>query len=274
MRRRLLTFLVAAAVLVVVVGGFVAVLLALRPGEVVVASCTATHAGKPYTMDPEQAQNAAVVASVAEQRGLPDRAITIALAVAQQESRLRNLDHGDRDSVGLFQQRPSQGWGTAEQIMDPRYAAGQFYDHLVKVTGWQSLPLTVAAQTVQRSGTPTAYAQWEPRGTALMKALTGETPTGLTCHYPKSDIAVPPSGLTATLAADAQHDLGQPVIGTNLTATRGWCAVGWLMAHAADYQIAQVSYLGQTWDARSGKWKAGASTTQEQIAVTRTPSKA
>ena len=92
-------------------------------------------------------------------RGLPARAASIALATAYQESKLRNLDHGDRDSLGLFQQRPSQGWGTAKQIQDPYYATNAFYDALVKIDGYQTMRITEAAQEVQRSGFPEAYAR-------------------------------------------------------------------------------------------------------------------
>ncbi|MEU9080918.1 hypothetical protein [Streptomyces sp. NPDC048357] len=126
-----------------------------------------------YEMSPEQAANAATIAAVGVAKGLPDRAVTIALATAMQESALRNLDHGDRDSLGLFQQRPSMGWGTPEQITDPVYSAGIFYDHLVDVPGYSRLPLTVAAQKVQRSGFPQAYAKHEPDATVLTAAFAG-----------------------------------------------------------------------------------------------------
>jgi hypothetical protein len=134
-----------------------------------------TVAGVPLTA--EQTGNAATIAAVARQRGLPDRAVVIALATAQQESRLRNLDYGDRDSLGLFQQRPSQGWGTPAQVQDPVYAAGTFYERLVRVPGWQTGRLTDVAQTVQRSGFPEAYQQWEPMALELTAALAlGATP--------------------------------------------------------------------------------------------------
>jgi peptidoglycan DL-endopeptidase CwlO len=107
---------------------------------------------------------------------LPARAWVIALATAQQESGLRNLDHGDRDSLGLFQQRPSQGWGTPAQIMNPAYAATKFYEHLVQVPNWQTIPLTDAAQAVQRSAFPNAYAKWEPMAQALVEALVQALP--------------------------------------------------------------------------------------------------
>jgi hypothetical protein len=129
--------------------------------------------GAAYEFTPEQAVNAATITAVGTARGLPERAVAIALATALQESGLRNIAHGDRDSLGLFQQRPSQGWGTAKEIQDPTYAAGEFYDHLVKVSGYSRLPLTVAAQRVQRSGYPQAYAKHEQDATLLAAALTG-----------------------------------------------------------------------------------------------------
>ena len=129
----------------------------------------------------EQAQNASTIAAVAVRRGMPARAASIALATAYQESKLRNLDHGDRDSLGLFQQRPSQGWGTAEQIRDPYYAANRFYDELEKVDGYQSMRITQAAQTVQRSGFPEAYEDHAADGRALAFALTGYSPARFSC---------------------------------------------------------------------------------------------
>ena len=127
--------------------------------------------GSSVTLSSEQAASATAIADVGRARGLPDRAVVIALATAQQESRLRNLDYGDRDSLGLFQQRPSQGWGTEAQVQDPGYAAGIFYDRLVQVPGWETGRLTEVAQTVQRSGFPEAYQQWEPMAVALTAAL-------------------------------------------------------------------------------------------------------
>ncbi|WP_443031821.1 heavy metal transporter [Streptomyces sp. CA-210063] len=138
--------------------------------------------GTSYEFTPEQAANAATISAVGTSRELPERAVTIALATALQESGLRNIAHGDRDSLGLFQQRPSQGWGTEQQIQDPVYAAGEFYEHLVKVDDYEALPLTVAAQRVQRSGYPEAYAKHEPDATLLAAALTGRSAATLTCE--------------------------------------------------------------------------------------------
>lgn len=128
-----------------------------------------------------QAANAATIAAVAHSRALPDRAVTISLATAMQESKIRNLTGGDRDSVGLFQQRPSQGWGTVQQIMDPVYATNKFLDGLVKVPGYTRLPLTDAAQQVQKSGYPQAYAKHETKATLLASALTGREAASLNC---------------------------------------------------------------------------------------------
>jgi hypothetical protein len=134
------------------------------------------------TLTGEQATNAATIARVGHARGLPDRAVVIALATAQQESRLRNLDYGDRDSLGLFQQRPSQGWGTPAQVRDPSYAATKFYERLVGVPHWQTRRLTEVAQAVQRSGFPEAYQRWEPMAQSLTMALHDDGDRTLPCR--------------------------------------------------------------------------------------------
>ncbi|MET9087332.1 heavy metal transporter [Streptomyces sp. NPDC004237] len=152
--------------------------------------------GESYQFTPEQAVNAATIAAVGTGRGMPERAVAIALATAIQESGLRNIEHGDRDSLGLFQQRSSQGWGTPKQILDPAYAAGMFYAHLAKVADYESLPLTVAAQRVQRSGYPEAYAKHESDATLLAAALTGQAAATLTCDGR-------PAATTETAAATA-----------------------------------------------------------------------
>ncbi|WP_411107315.1 C40 family peptidase [Streptomyces sp. cmx-4-9] len=129
----------------------------------------------------KQIPNAKVIVATGIQKRVPARGQVVALATALQESTLINLDHGDRDSLGLFQQRPSQGWGTREQIMDPVYSSGKFYDGLVKIEDWEQMPVTVAAQKVQRSGFPDAYAKHEPLATALQQAIAptlGAAPVG------------------------------------------------------------------------------------------------
>jgi hypothetical protein len=139
---------------------------------------TCTVEGSIVPLTEEQTRNAAAIAGVARERGLPDRAVVIALATALQESGLRNLDYGDRDSLGLFQQRPSQGWGSPDQVQDPVYAAGKFYDGLVQVPGWEAGRLTEVAQSVQRSGFPEAYQKHESLAQQLTAAFAGGA---LTC---------------------------------------------------------------------------------------------
>jgi hypothetical protein len=249
-----------------------------------------------YEFTPEQAVNAATITAVGTARDLPERAVTIALATALQESALRNIDYGDRDSLGLFQQRPSQGWGTPKEIMDPAYSAGMFYDHLVEVPGYTRLPLTVAAQRVQRSGFPDAYAKHEPDATLLAAALTGRSAATLTCEgRPGAHRAEGPDAVRAALVRDFGRDVLQPAgaeVGTSTepgraaspgarggsdgrTVTlpvdgghgsgagrsaerRGWQLAHWAVANASALRIERVTYAGRQWTAGNtdSKWHA------------------
>jgi hypothetical protein len=143
--------------------------------------CTLAVDGSHYHLDHAQVANAQTIAAEASTLGMPHHAVTVAIAAAFQESQLHNLRSGDRDSVGLFQQRPSQGWGTSAQLVDTGYAAAAFLRALSQVDGWQSLSVDDAAQRVQHSATPTAYAQWEPEARALARVETGELTGALTC---------------------------------------------------------------------------------------------
>ncbi|MEV5150926.1 C40 family peptidase [Streptomyces werraensis] len=125
----------------------------------------------------EQVPHARTIVATGISLDVPKKGQIIALATAMQESRLRNLNYGDRDSLGLFQQRPSQGWGTAQQIRDPVYASERFYKALLEVDGWQQMTVTQAAQAVQASGYPDAYAQWENLATALQSAIAKTFPS-------------------------------------------------------------------------------------------------
>lgn len=134
------------------------------------------------SLDRAQLRNSHTIIRVAEQLGLPPRAAVIALATAMQESKLRNIQYGHLDSVGLFQQRPSAGWGDVSEILDPEYAARQFYRRLQKIPGWQRLPLAIAAQSVQRSAFPSAYARWELLAVQTVARLVDDVdPQKLTC---------------------------------------------------------------------------------------------
>ncbi|EON24960.1 hypothetical protein CF8_0857 [Nocardioides sp. CF8] len=146
------------------------------------SGCTAEVGEVTVELTQEQAENAALITAISIERGLPARAASIALATAYQESKIANIDYGDRDSVGLFQQRPSQGWGTVEQLLDPVYATNAFYDELVEVAGYEAMDITVAAQAVQRSGFPDAYADHEADARALASALTGNSPRAFWCE--------------------------------------------------------------------------------------------
>ena len=183
MSRRLLVLLTASALVFGVRRGLPHLARRLAAATIPpVEMCQARVDGHLVELDLEQSRYAALIAAVSVQRGMPARAATIALATAYQESDLRNLEYGDRDSLGLFQQRPSQGWGSREQLLDPYYATNAFYDALAQVDGYPTMPVTEAAQEVQRSGFPDAYADHEPDARVLASALTGNSPRGVLVH--------------------------------------------------------------------------------------------
>lgn len=257
MRLRYLALLV---VLAVVVGVGVATwrgqgplgALAHRPG------CTATLDGHRVDLSTEQAENATLIAAVGVRRGLPARAVSIALATAYQESKIHNLTHGDRDSLGLFQQRPSQGWGTARQVRDPFHATNAFYDALVEVRGYETMRITEAAQKVQRSGFPEAYQDHAPDARALASVLTGYSAGGLfTCVVaPTSergsatrvvslvrraygDLDAAPTGVRQDVRV--QVPSGAP--GRRL----GWSVAQFVVAHGGRLHPASVTFAGRRW---------------------------
>lgn len=153
--------------------------------------CAAHVNGQTVSITVEQAGNASIIVAEAQRRQLAPRASSIALATAYQESGIRNLDHGDLDSLGLFQQRPSQDWGTPEQIMDPWYASGRFYEALVKIPGWHDADLNDIAQRIQISAYPEAYRKHVPNARLLASALTGETPASFGCVVGAGAVAQP-----------------------------------------------------------------------------------
>lgn len=285
-RRGRLLRIGAAVVVLLAVATYVAVQYAT--GGRSKPRCTVVSAngdGASYTFTSEQAVNAATIAAVGTSRGMPERAVTIALATALQESGLRNIEHGDRDSLGLFQQRPTKGWGTADQIMDPAYASERFYAHLAKIPGYSRLPLTAAAQRVQLSGYPQAYAKHEPDATLLAASLTGRAAASLTCDgravggdgVRSGD----PARVRAALARDFGRDVapakgpGESSVRVPVPATvdsaeggerqRGWELAQWAVANSSALRIERVSYAGREWTAgesgESGdKWRKASST--------------
>jgi len=245
-RRALLTGLAVVAVV-----GSAAVLVTRGPGPGTPRCLVTTGTGAgttTYTLTPEQAGNAATIGAVGGREGIPAHAVTVALATALQESGLRNLRYGDRDSAGLFQQRPSQGWGTYDQVTDPAYAAAAFYGGLRRQPGWQTLSVTDAAQQVQRSAAPLAYARWEDEGRAIAVALTGQRAAALACAD------VPVVRPAADLAATATRELGTAALSGPQPAPRRWELAAWLVAHAQAVGVDAVSCDGRTWTARRGTW--------------------
>ena len=155
----------------------------------------------------EQAANAGVAYSVAHEENLPDRAVLDAVTAGLAESALTNLDHGDLDSLGVWQERPSEGWGTPEQIMDVPYAAGQFYAHLTAISGWQTLAPDVAAQDVEASGHPDAYTPFVDLATRWTATMAGTADCNPTDGYTGGALSTADGGLPAGFALPADTPL-------------------------------------------------------------------
>ncbi|WP_022909598.1 hypothetical protein [Aestuariimicrobium kwangyangense] len=214
--------------------------------------CVVTVGPVTYSMSPEQAKWASVIVAESIRRGLPARAASIALATAMQESGLRNLDHGDRDSVGLFQQRPSQGWGSVDQIMDPWYASGKFYEHLVKVANWQTGDINDVAQSVQRSGVPDGYRKHVENAKALASALTGHSPGALTCLNRDSPETPEPVVITQVFGTGLKGRASLKRSGDRWTITAKnpqdlWAAVNLSLATIDETPIGSITVAGRTW---------------------------
>ncbi|MEU4215385.1 hypothetical protein [Actinoplanes sp. NPDC026623] len=226
--------------------------------------CTVRADGE-VTLDLVQMANAATIAAVGVRRKMPERAVVVALATAFQESKLENLDNGDRDSVGLFQQRPSQGWGTPEKIQDPRYAASKFYSSLKKVKGWERMRITDAAQRVQRSAYPHAYEKWADESAVLAKALTGGAIGAVECTI-TGEPALRGAAAATALAAGMRLDWGRGLDSvessraSGLTVTVqdariGWRYAHWLVSHASGTGLSRVRYASLEWNAPDGRWQ-------------------
>jgi hypothetical protein len=214
-----------------------------------------------YDLDPDQAVvAAAMVGAVTRYRiDLPERAAVLALAAGLQESKLRNLGpgEGDRDSVGVLQQRPSQGWGggDATKLNDVGEATKEFLDVLVKIDGWQRLSVAEAVQQVQISADGGAYAQHELEAQTLADALSGRNPAAIGCSFGKpTKVATPTS-----VAAQVKQELGvrTPTVAGRTVRVPGarWQTVAWFVANADRLGIEVVRYDGKVWSRTSG-WKS------------------
>jgi cell wall-associated NlpC family hydrolase len=207
------------------------------------ASCAATvnaPAGA-AKLDQDQLTNAHTIVTVGAQMSVPPRGFVIAIATALQESYLRNLHYGDRDSVGLFQQRPSSGWGTVAELTDPPTSSAKFYQALLKVPGWQSMPLTQAAQEVQRSAFPLAYAKWESLAQTLVGQMIGSSAASGSASAVVADISCGttvgngvPSGAAGAMLQIALAQRGKPYlwggIGPSAFDCSGLVVYSWLEA--------------------------------------------
>jgi hypothetical protein len=252
------------------------------PSDAIRPRCVATTELGEASLDPEQAANAALIAAVGQARSMSPRAVAIALATAMQESKLRNLDYGDRDSLGLFQQRPSQDWGSPEEIMDPLYSAGEFYSALAQVPGFETMAITEAAQAVQRSAFPDAYANHEIAARSLASTLTGHTPGGLTCVLGSADEPASAARVVGAFRSewgDAPADLatvadGWAGAGTTPpqptevalradSTTRAWAYAQWAVAKADQLGIDSVTVEGRAWTRSAGVWEAAPSPAED-----------
>jgi hypothetical protein len=244
--RRWTTALVGACV---VAAAVIVTALVVEKTHSIATGCVVGPAGNDYGLDTDQTQNAAIIAATAHRAGLPDHAVTVALAAAFQESKLRNLPYGDRDSVGLFQQRPSQGWGTPAELLDPIYASDAFYSRLRKISGWQTMPVADAVQRVQHSADGSAYAQWEDEGRALARALTGQAPATLSCQFPNRK-----HNSAAGFHAAVDRQLGSTALVDTPSQARGWAIASWVVANADAFGVHTVSYGSMRWTSTKTKW--------------------
>jgi len=271
--RRLRTIALIGSALVLAVAGYLA-FGGARRGITPAApppppGCQAGAGVSAIPLDTGQAGIAATIAGVAARHRLPRQAVTIALAAALQESQLQNLDYGDRDSVGVFQQRPSQGWGTTAELEDPVYATTKFFAALVRVPRYTKMPVDQAAQDVQHSADGYAYGEWTEVATLLAGYFTGAPQAGVSCWYTpaaKPDLAGALKQLTETFGPQGKDGVvvgittdrsGQKkkdgrVAVVHAQRAQAWTVAGWLVAHAQQYGISQIRYAGYVWNAGDG----------------------
>jgi hypothetical protein len=221
-----------------------------------------------YNLDLSRAENAATMVSVVIKRGLPERAAVLTLGAALQESKLDNLPagSGDRDSVGVLQQRPSQGWGTSTQLSDIHYATGKFLDALVKIPNWQTDNLADVVQKVQISADGSAYAKHEPQAKALSDALIGSTAAGVSCSFDKPTQVATAAKIVAQLQADLP--VNKPTVtNTSITvAGASWATAAWFVTHADRYGIETVRYAQREWT-RSKGWHDQSQTSANTVSA-------
>jgi hypothetical protein len=216
------------------------------PGE---ERCVATVGGRSVVLDPDQAYYTSIVVGLSVRRGLAPRAASIAMATVYQETGIRNLDYGDRDSVGLFQQRPSAGWGSEKQLMDPYYATTKFYNALERVKNWESRDITKVAQAVQRSAYPDAYKDHEPDARVLASALSGQTGRAFTCLV-QGEAAGDADELADSLRTTFRSKASVKDKVVTMTATsdrRAWAYAQYAVANAGRHGVVSVAVHDRVW---------------------------
>ncbi|TDD95680.1 hypothetical protein E1298_04495 [Actinomadura rubrisoli] len=229
------------------------------------SGCEVGTSASKMPLDLDQGANAATIAAVAFRKQLPERASVIAYATAIQESHMRNLPGGDRDSVGMFQQRPSQGWGSPAKLRDPVQSTSKFFDALVKVKDYLDRDLHDSAQRVQRSADGRAYAQHEEDGKLLAQVFTGRQAASARCWYPPDKKTAPrrPEAireLRRSFGSRLQVDGPKALAGGTPTwdAVRvtnpraGWAVAAWAVTHAQVYGLGEVRYGGRHWKSDAG----------------------
>jgi len=207
----------------------------------------------------DQAAIAATIAGVASDHALPVRAVTIAYATALQESDLENLPYGDRDSVGVFQQRPSQGWGTKAELLNPIYATTRFFAALTAIHGYLRLPVYQAAQDVQHSADGSAYSQYSGQGAAMALGFMGSQARSVWCWYGSGVkghemLAAAGRALATTFGPLRVGHYGDPIVTVRVPSqAAGWAVALWLMTRAASYHIDEIRFAGYQWTAAHGQ---------------------
>ncbi len=176
-----------------------------------VGSDVANGADTAARLTPTQQQTVALIISIGKQRNLPALAWQVAIQAGMQESNLTNLSGGDRDSAGIFQMRPSQGWGTYQQVTDPTYEVNKFYDVLTGIPGWQQNRPGEAAQAVERSAFPLAYNNWESMGAYLVQHV-GQVSDPSGCGAGVGNLLPPPTQAAAKAISFALSQIGKPYL--------------------------------------------------------------
>ena len=227
-------------------------------------------AEEPLRLTNEQARNASIIVAESYNRGLSEQAAVIALATAWQESGLRNLNYGDRDSLGLFQQRPSYDWGTKEQILDPWYSSGRFYEELVKFDDWESTDVNDIAQKVQRSGHPEAYRKHETNARALAGAFRGSREGTFTCI--NRDATGTDHGaldkVASTVPGVSLQDNGSELVMTANNAGAAWSATQLALANTSELGVEKVVVDGNEWKQGEQAWKGVQPVSGDSVTVT------